>query len=98
MVAMLRFHTERIAVYRLFTFYPLGILGRRSLGFVFSGDIIFSADKIVGQILLSDIMSGIVVRIFVAFEQRALQMHRYLDPQPALNVLVSRRRCTVGRV
>lgn len=57
----------------------LPILCGGLLGFVGTGGIEDGVFEIVGQILLTDIMVGIIVWIEIPTEERALQMERNVD-------------------
>ncbi len=56
-------------------------------GLVFPGNVVFSAAQVGGQILLLNVVVGVVVGILVALEKRALQMQRDLGAKSLFDVL-----------
>ena len=60
--------------YFLFLFDFAPILDRRLLGFVGSRMVIGCAEKVIGEILLGNVVVFVIVGVFVSLEERALQV------------------------
>ena len=75
----------------LFALNLLPIFLCRALGFILTVAVVFFALYVAGQILLLDVMIGVIVRVFIALKERALKLNGRLKSKPCLDILICRR-------
>ena len=75
-----------------------GVLLCRLFGLVFTVKIVLFSGKVGGQVGLPYVITGEIMRVAVAFEERRAQVHRHFHAAPCLNVGFCRRQRRISGV